>query len=133
MNYEEAITYNVEQLTAGFVALRNKVQDAQKQLDEQMKPFREQIEVFRTALQAKLHDAGANSMKTASGTPYISTKSAWKMVDWEAFYAFVEEVQEPDALVKNVAGTWANSWLEKTGKMPPGLEMKKVETLNVRT
>lgn len=133
MDYEQAITFDVEQLTAGFVALRNKVQDEQKALDEKMKPFREQMEVFRTALQAKLHEAGANSMKTASGTPYLTSKSAWKVVDWEEFFSFVNETQEPDFLVKNVSGTAADAWLEKTGKMPPGLEMKKVETLNVRT
>lgn len=133
MTFEEAIQFNIDQLTLGFRSLRDKIKDQQSDFDEGLKPSKEQLEVLRSALAKKLLDMGANSVNTPHGTPYFSTTTKATVEDWEAFYAFVEEVQDSDLLVKQVNKTKAEEYAEQMGKPVPGVKLTPVQTLNVRS
>lgn len=133
MDFETAIAHNVDDLTKAYIHLRDHIKRQEAALNDTLKPFKTQMDVFEAALQKKLIDAGANSIKTPHGTPYLSTKTSAKVEDWSAFYAFVQEVQDDELLEKRANKTKVEEYADQMGKPVPGIAMTSVQTLNVRS
>lgn len=133
MTFDEACIRNVDDLTKAYLHLRHHIDKQTDALKDTLKPFKTQMEVIEAALQKKLIDAGANSIKTPHGTPYLSTKVSAKVENWETFYAFVQEVQDDELLEKRANKTKVEEYADQMGKPVPGITMTSVQTLNVRS
>ena len=75
MTFEQAMAFTVDQLTAGFLNLRDQIKAREAELVEALKPSKETLEVLRNALAKKLQDMGANSVKTLKRPRRISRSS----------------------------------------------------------
>lgn len=133
MTFEEALQYSIQQITGGYVRLRDAIKAREAMFSEDMKVHREQLQIYNAALLKKLQDQKIDSAKTDEGTVYISTVESYTVENWEEFHAFVEETQEPDFLVKNVAGKKVKEWLAEHHTLPPGLKTSRAVNLNVRS
>ena len=133
MTFEEASKLTLDQLTQYFLQIRDLIKVKNAEYAETIKPYNERMELVRGALHAKLNELGVNSVRTDHGTPYVTTATSVKMEDWDAFFNFVNETQEPDFLIRNANKTKVMEWLDKNGRLPPGVSISNFQTLNVKS
>lgn len=133
MTFEEASKLTLDQLTQYFLQIRDLIKVKNAEYAETIKPYNERMELVRGALHAKLNELGVNSVRTQHGTPYVTTATSVKIEDWDAFFNFVNETQEPDFLIRNANKTKVMEWLDKNGQLPPGVSISNFQTLNVKS
>ncbi len=133
LTIDQLLAYDIKTLTQNFLTVRNGLAAKKKAFEESVADATLLQENLRAALHKKLLDAGLDSARTDAGTPYLSTTMSAKVTAWDAFHAWVEEVQEPDFLVRNVASKKVEEWVDAGNPPPPGIEISYMTKCNVRS
>ena len=124
-------TTSIDKLTEAYVRLRDKKKELDEQHKEKMKPIQFMMEKLENTLQGRLIEAGARSIKTEHGTPYLQERVSATVDDGEAFFQYVRETGAFDLLEKRVAKT-AYEDRVKSGEQVPGVRRTVEVKLNVR-
>lgn len=135
--------------------MRNAKQDIDNQAKAKTSPITQAMDAIEAHFLAKFRELHVDSVKTPAGTPYISQKTSVTVADNEAWLKWVlSKALEPltqlqpaarDALKEamlnsgafafleaRAAKTAVESYVEETKELPPGLNRRVEDTINVR-
>lgn len=145
---------NMEQITTIYLKLRGAERDLKEKARAKIAPITAGMERIEAFLLAKMNELGVDSLKNEAGTPYKSERVTISVADNAAFVDFVldralqalpvsEEARASIvraivdsgqfALIEARASkTAVEALLEETGELPPGLNRRSENTVNVR-
>lgn len=118
---------DINDYVATYVKLRDEIKEIEKRHKEELRPYREGLETIEGLLMKALHEAGADSMKTPSGTAYKQAWSSAKVQDWQRVLDYAVENERFDLFERRVSKAVA----EEIGEVP-GLVFERGVKVNVR-
>jgi hypothetical protein len=123
----------VDKRVQQYIQVRNKLKEIDKEYDDKRKPLVEVQQMLSGWMQAFLEKSGSESVRTASGTCYQSTRYTASLVDAEAFMKFVKENDEFDLLDRKANATACRGYAEEHKSLPPGVSLSAIRTVGVRS
>ena len=106
-------------------AITAEYKSAVKRLDDDMR-------LLASVLMKYMQKQGVESVKTASGTAYMTTKRSARVVDWEQFISWVRQNERWDILPHGVNKSSVVQMLEEDGSLPPGVDFYSEHDVNIR-
>jgi hypothetical protein len=116
-----------------YIQVRNKLKEIDKEYDEKRKPLVEIQNMLSGWLQTFLEKSGSESVRTASGTCYQSTRYTASLADAEAFMNFVKENNQFDLLDRKANATACRDYAAEHKNLPPGVSLSAIRTVGVRS
>jgi len=126
------VAVKVEQRVAEYIKVRDAIKAANDQHELSIKPLVELQNMLTGWLQTFIETAGAESVKTANGTVYTTTRYSASLADPEAFMRHVIGTQDFDLLDRKANVTACKDFVKENGTLPPGVNMSAVKTVGVR-
>lgn len=126
------LAQDVEQGVALYVDCRNKLRAMQEQHDAEQKVWKDRLALLSGWLMKHLEDTNSESVKTASGTFYQSTKHTASLADPDAFMKFVIDNKAFDLLDRRANATAVKAYVAEHKALPPGVNMSAIKTIGVR-
>ena len=83
-------SYTDDQLVAAFRKVRDKRSELKAKFEEEDSKLRQGMDMIEVELLRRLNERGAESVRTDSGTFYVSQEVRPSCRDWDALYAWVE-------------------------------------------
>lgn len=120
------------QLVAKYLALRDQVTAIKARHKTELATFAGAMDVIEGRLKAVLDEAGADSMRTASGTFYKATNTYARVTDWSMLLAYIRNTEQWELLTKAVSKDAVVSRIEDDQLLPPGVAVTRETSLNVR-
>jgi hypothetical protein len=123
---------SAERVTAAYVALRDQRTALKREYEANDAVLKDKMEKLEIWLMNTLRSIGADSLKTESGTAYISTRDRASCADWGTFWKYLAENGRLDMLEKRVSTGPVVEFLNETGELPPGVSINREQTIVVR-
>ena len=124
---------NINDVVSKYIALRDEKAALKAEYEEKLAPVVEQMDMIEIALLAKMDEAGADSIKCADGTCYISTRTSASVADRDSFMAHVLENEEWPLLEVRASKAAVEQYIEEHGgQLPPGVDWSAVRVVNFR-
>lgn len=129
----ETNTPSVEKLTRVYIKIRDaKAALASKYKDED-EALTEQLDAVKRELLSYCADNGIESMRTAAGIFYRTTKTRYWTSDWESMHKFILEQKVPELFEKRLSQAAVKQFLEENPEaVPPGLNSDVEYVITVR-
>lgn len=127
---------NINDLTAQYIALRNKKAELAKMVKEQVEKLDAGMNKLEVLMLAWMNLAGVESVRTPSGTPYKTDKTGATVGDREAFMNFVKaDFDERIAFITNAISKDAvRTYMDANeGVPPPGVNWYSEKTVNFKS
>ena len=125
--------FSLEQIAAAIVAIRDEITKINKEADKKVKGLEREKEALEKYCDQKLESAGAETVKTASGTIMRQEKIRFTTEDWERMYQFIEDNDAFELLEKRIHQTNMRRFLEDNpDKEPKGLNAFRETKIIVR-
>ena len=125
--------FSLEQIAAAIVAIRDEITKINKEADKKVKGLEHEKEALEKYCDQKLQQAGAETVKTASGTIMRQEKTRFTTEDWEKMYQFIEDNDAFELLEKRIHQTNMRRFLEDNpDKEPKGLNAFRETKIVVR-
>lgn len=83
-------------------------------------------------IRTKADELGMESIRTNSGTAYRTVKTAYRVVDWDAYWQFIKENDYSQCVEKRAAKLAVKEIHDETGEVPPGLDYFTEVVFDVR-
>jgi len=115
-----------------YVKLRDKKKEIEARHKDELAPFNDALKRLEGFMLEALNQSGLDSMKSAHGTAFKSTRTSATVKDWPLTLAFIREHQAWDLLEARVAKTVAYQIMADTKAPIPGVETSAELTVNVR-
>jgi len=113
-----------------------KLRDTKKEKDEAHKESLKKLVMAMDRIEAGLleflNTSGAQSIASAAGTAYKSTKVSASVEDKNAFMAFVKETEQFEALDVKANTTFVKDYMEDNQEAPPGVKVSQMNTIGVQ-
>lgn len=124
---------DLAKLTKVFI----KIRDARAQLSAEFKQADAKLEADMKAIKEALLDyckeQGVDSVRTAEGLVYRTTKTRYWTNDWESMHRFILENELPEFFEKRLNQGVVKAFLEENPEqMPPGLNADSEYSITVR-
>ena len=126
------IPESIEAVVEQYVRLRDKIKEADDAHKEKLKTAKEYLKVLDGALLSKLNDIGGESVKTANGTVYRTTRRSASIADGEAFRQFVLNNEAFDMVDWRANANAVEDFIKSEGSQPPGVNYSVTYTVGVR-
>jgi hypothetical protein len=116
-----------------YQKIRSKRSELSANFKEEDKALSEKLDAVKAALLKYCDEQGVESVRTAEGLFYRSTKTRYWTSDWESMHKFILEEGVPELLDKRVNQTNMRQYLEENpDTVPMGLNVDSEYTLSVR-
>ena len=115
-----------------YVQTRDKKAEMEAAHKEAFKSINAKIGKIEAALLEVMNETGIDSIKTALGTAYKSTRNSATVADKEAFWDFVVANNEYGLVDKRVSKTAVEQYLEQHQQLPAGINWRVETTINFR-
>ena len=122
----------IDALVEQMVKTRDKLKDADDAHKERTKVAREYKERLENALLAKLNEVGGESVKTAHGTVYRTTRRSATIADGDVFRQFVIGNEAFDLVDWKANANACDDFIKNEGTPPPGVNFSTAFTVGVR-
>lgn len=123
---------DVDKRVGQYVALRDKIKELDDQHKESMKQYRDMLEQLGNILLSHLQSVNAESIKSAAGTFFRTTKKTASLEDAEAFMRFVIANNSFEMLDRKANVKAIEDYLEANKVLPPGVKFSQRVEVNVR-
>jgi len=123
---------NLQELVSKYISARDKKAQIANEAKEKIAKIDAVLDKIEMVLLKSFDAAGIESVKTANGTAYKSTRSSYSVADWEATFNFIKSNEHWHMLERRVNKTAIDSYKETNGDIPPGLNSRFEVTLNIR-
>jgi hypothetical protein len=123
---------SIDELVGQMVKLRDKLKeadDAHKAKTAGARSYKEQIE---GKLLEKLNEVGGESVKTAHGTVYRTTRRSASIADGDLFRGFVIGNDAYDLVDWRANANAVDDFIKSAGSPPPGVNYSMTYTVGVR-
>ncbi len=128
----ETDTVQVEELVSKYVQMRDVKAQLKKQFVEKTAPLEEAIAKIEALLLQTFSTMGMESVRTAAGTAYKSTRCSATVADWESVLPFIIKHNLWSMLEKRVSKDAVEAYRDENGDLPPGVNWREEITVNVR-
>lgn len=123
---------NVGKWVDHYVKVRDKIKELNEAHDLKVAPLVELQNKLTGLLQGFLESTNSESVKTANGTCYTSTRYSASLPDAGAFMNFVIDNKHFDLLDRRANATAVRAYVETNGALPPGVNLSALRTIGVR-
>lgn len=123
---------NIEELVEQFVKLRDRLKEADDDHKKKTKAAREYLDKLNGKLLERLNEIGGESVKTAAGTVYRTTRRSATIADGDAFRQFVIANEAFDIVDWRANATAVDDFIRSEGSPPPGVNFTTAFTVGVR-
>lgn len=122
-DYDEDVNFdNIDSAIATYIATRDDLDRERKaynKYEARAKNYMSRIEMF---VKDKADELGMDSVRTPSGTAFRSIKTAYRVGNWDEFWAFCQANNYSHCVEKRAAKNAVKEIHDETGEIPPGLE-----------
>lgn len=122
----------LDELIRKYLKIRDAKAEREAAHKEDMKRFTSALTKIEQLLLKEFNETGQDSAKTKSGTAYRSTRTSAKVADRDSFLAFVRDTEGWDFLESRVNKTAVEAFMEENGELPPGVDVSRAVTINIR-
>jgi hypothetical protein len=126
------IPVNIEELVGQYVRLRDKIREAEDAHKAKLKDAKDHLEKLNNTLLDRLNQVGGESVKTASGTVYRTTKRSASIKDGDKFRHFVIENEAFDLVDWRANANAVDDFIQDQQAPPPGVDFSTTYTVGVR-
>jgi 3-methyladenine DNA glycosylase AlkD len=123
---------NLDQLVERYVKLRDNIKAKEDEQKQALAPFKELMKEMELAMQQHLASVGAESVATAHGTVYTTTKKSATVADAQVFRDWIIEHQAWDVCDIRANAPAVADYLDHFGALPPGLNYSTTMAVNIR-
>lgn len=124
---------STEKLVKTYIKMRDALTEKRRAFEAEERDIKEKMKILEGALLQHLQDAGAESVQTKAGTFYRQIEVTPSGSDWDAFYKWVAEHNEFEALERRIKKTFIKDYMEThEGTLPPGVSVYKEYVVRVR-
>jgi len=123
---------NVDDVIKAYVQMRDAADALEKQHKEELAPMRDKMRKVEHWLQNTLQSQGLTNFKSENGTAFLQGVSSVKVQDWESLLAFIRDKNMWELLDHRVAKSVVEDYLESTGEIPPGVDIKRETVVRIR-
>jgi len=123
---------NIDELVSQYVKLRDKIKAADDAHKEKTKMARAYLELLNGKLLERLNNVGGDSVKTAHGTAYRTTKRSASIADGDVFRKYVIDNGEFDLVDWRANANAVDDYITTHGAQPPGVNFSTTFTVGVR-
>lgn len=114
-----------------FIKLREIMRAKKKAFEEEYKRFSLTEQKLNALIMGYLNEAGMESVRTAHGTCFKTTRTTASLADPDLFMKHVIETQNFDLLDRKANATAVKDYVAKNGVLPPGANLNSVVLLGV--
>jgi hypothetical protein len=125
-------TNSVDTLVEKYVKIRDKKAEIAAEQKKVMERINGALKKLEAAMMQEMQTAGAESIRTAAGTCYVSTKTTAKVQDREAFLDFVRENGAWDFIESRANPKAVEEYVGEHEELPPGVTTTRYSSVNVR-
>lgn len=122
----------LEELIDKYIKLRDLVSDMEAEHKAKIARAKSAMEKIETQLLNTLNETGQESARTKAGTAFKSISTSARVVDRDAYISFVREGGYWSMLESRISKKSAEEWLNTTGSPPPGVDITRRYTVNIR-
>ena len=112
------------------------IRDRREQRKREFREADAADESLQAKIEAKLlevfHNTGMDSVKTAAGTAYMTSRTAATVADKEAFMQFIQQTGEYPLLEVRASKTAVEQYKEAHETLPPGINWREEQVVNIR-
>lgn len=135
---------SVDELVKAYIGLRDKKAELKAEFSAKQKPYDDALYQIECEMLSKMNESGVESMKTASGTAYKSTRATVTISDKEAFKHFIYNLMEQEAssdgdplsafdfLDIKANKTACEDFLSAFDELPAGVNIRREEVVGFR-
>lgn len=128
----DAATITVETRVSQYVAVRDKIKEMNEAHEKKCAPLLELQNMLSGWLQHHLEKFGSESVRTAAGTVYLSTRFTASLADPDIFMKFVIEHERFELMDRRANATAVKDYVQERGVLPPGVNLNGIKTVGVR-
>lgn len=131
-NIDVELPDNVEELVSQYVRLRDKLKEADDAHKKRTAGAREHLEKLNGKMLERLNELGGDSVKTASGTVYRTTKRSASIADGDLFRGWVIQNSAYDVVDWKANANAVDDFIKAEGSPPPGVNYSQTYLVGVR-
>lgn len=133
MTEEAKPVVSVEKLVKVYLKMKQTRAELSAEFTKQDERIKEQMDQVKSALLEYCKDQNVESVRTAEGLFYRTTRTNYWTNDWESMGKFIVEHNVPELLEKRLHQTNVRQFLEENPDLlPPGLNVDSEYTITVR-
>lgn len=123
----------VEKLTAVYLKIKEKRAQIKAAFDAEDGALETQLDTVKRALLDYCKEQGVDSVRTAAGLFYRTTKVRYWTSDWESMNKFIMEHEVPEFYEKRLNQSVVKQYIEDNPDvLPPGLNTDSEYVITVR-
>jgi len=127
------MSVDVDKLTRTFLRIRGKRSQLKAEFDSEDEKLRKQQDRIKQALLDHLREHNVESVRTAEGLFYRTTKTRYWTSDWESMHKFIMEMGVPEFFEKRLNQSVVKQFVEENPDItPPGLNADTEYMVSVR-
>lgn len=120
------------ELVAKYLQIRDKKKELQDAHKEQLAPYNAALQKLEDIFQKQMQDQGLKNLTTDGGTAYQSEQVSVKVADWDLFKDYIIAGGLWHMLDQRANKTAVQEVIAETQQVPPGLNVTRVNKVNVR-
>lgn len=123
----------LDKLTRVYIKMRDAKSKLAAEYKEKDEDITSQMDQVKAALLDYCREHDVESVRTASGLVYRTTRTRYWTSDWEAMHRFVVDNNVPEFLEKRLNQSVVKAFLEENPEtVPPGINADSEYTITVR-
>lgn len=121
-----------DELVKLYIGLRDRraKRKAEYELDDA--PDEAKMEKIEGILLHRMQESGQESVRTAAGTAYKTTKVYTSVADWDSLIAFIKQHDAWEMLTRGVNKTAVEQYKAANDDLPPGVNLRTEVVVNFR-
>ena len=123
---------NADKIVDTYVQLRDKRDCIRREQQEALAPYNEAMSKLEDIMLTHLLALGADNIKTPHGTAYQAELVSAKVTDWDSTLQFIRAEELWHMLEKRVSKQAVAEFVQETGHLPPGVDIARTKTVNIR-
>ena len=124
---------SVDKLTRVYIKIRDARAALKAKFEEEDTALTEQMDMIKRALLDYCTEHGVESVRTAEGVFYRTTKTRYWTSDWESMHKFILKHEVPEFFEKRLNQGAVKQFLEENPEVvPPGLNTDVEYVVTVR-
>jgi hypothetical protein len=121
-----------DELVKIYIGLRDRRAKRKAAYEQDDAPDATKMDKIEGILLHRMQESGQESVRTAAGTAYKTTKSYCSVADWDAILRFVQEHGAWEMLTRGVNKSAVEQYKAVTEDLPPGVNMRTEVVVNFR-
>lgn len=121
-----------DELVKLYIGLRDRraKRKAEYELDDA--PDQTKMDKIEGILLHRMQESGQESVRTAAGTAYKTTKVYSSVADWDSLLGFIKDHDAWEMLTRGVNKTAVEQYRAANDDLPPGVNMRTEVVVNFR-